>query len=929
MAESTTGYLVMPDGARYDFTLNGLAQFNQLERLIKLTAELIKLKDPNNETAKNAAKNLKDLAKSAKNTESEIRDLEDSVKNTRDTFRDAVEELEQTFRPIFRGDWRTSLDKMPGLTGKLAVGVGLLTGSLVGYADQLSSGLQRGISGGIFDFAIAAKSAGISISAFGKALEESGGGFASLDTGATAGAKQFGLLIDSVRNATADVGNLGLNNEQMAEFTARQLKVAISQGFKGKQAQDQVIKNSRELAEELDILANKTGKSVLELAQAAAKLAMDPIVANFIKNAKYGGDRISSASERFAANLRAMFGELGETLAADALRSSMSGLPLVITQTGKNMILASQGFYSELERLAASVRDGTYSDEDQEKLYQIIQKEVQARGQELRYLAQLEGPVGQSAKQFLELAKEAEFYNSAAGRERRERDKTAQQFNAEVRKFQSNLQKLAIPFLQLINEINWADFFAVFNAGFKIILDAVKLTSEFISRFKEKINSVINLIPGLGDIEDPLGKSVGYLIGLGSAIVVAIGAFSLLKASFTGISKIINSTIINFSTLKDSVNRLADYIRQKITGASARGTVISNRPDPWDQYNSPTYKRRENEAFKDKIEERKKQEKTVLTTETPKTETTLKRLFSTSIDAGYGTSPSRPLYVNIVRGLRTLRGREDRTGPRTDRNIPPATPSPGTQPDSRQRPAPPATPTPQTRQRPTVTTAPAPATSTQTPRTPPPSIPVPTPATSTPQTRQSPTGTTVNMPDQDRSSRFGSVKGAVATGALIVGGSVAADMIMNRASDQETDIKETSSMTGGLLGSIAGAGGAALLGRFIGGGIGTALGGPFGTIIGSTLGGVLGQYVGEAIPDFLSKDDDDSISSLKQKQEEMELKNASLYNQNLELQKQILAKLTESENTNRFAAGAAVRQASNTESSLRYLRDQHMYTQSG
>ena len=879
MAENTTGYLIMPNGERYDFTLNGLAQFKQLEQLIKLTAELIKLKDPNNQAAKDAAKNVTSLSSASKQSAANIRTLGTSATDASDSFKNAVEELEQTFRPLLRGDWRTALDKVPGVTTKLAVGVGLLTGSLVGYADQLSAGLQRGISGGIFDFAIAAKSAGISMSAFNKALEESGGGFASLDIGATAGAKQFGVLIDSVRNATAGVGNLGLNNEQMAEFTARQLKVAISQGFKGKQAQDQVIKNSRELAEELDILANKTGKSVLELAQAAAKLAMDPIVANFIKNAQQGGDRISSASQRFAAGLRGMFGELGDTLAGDALRSAMSGLPLVITQTGKNMILASQGFYTELERLAIRAKEGVYSEEDQQRIYDLIQKEVKARGQELRYLAQLEGPIGQSAKQFLELAKEAEFYNSAAGKERRERDKTAQLFNAEVRKFQANLQKLAIPFLQLINEINWAGFFSVFNTGISVIIDFTKLVSEFVSRFKEKINSIINLVPGLGDIEDPLGKSVGYIIGLGSAIVVAMGALTLLKTTFGTITKYGTTLVTSFASLKTTIGSLTDFIKTKIRGTTGRGTIISGGPNPLD---IPAYRRRQRPD---------------LAVEQPAGAATptaaARRMFSASIDAGYGTSAFKPLYVSVVRGVRGA------AGDGTYKTSPGGILIPEQREPGRTQPRPGPVSVPPRDRRPSRE------------------------AEEWLRSRNAPT----QVPPTP--GRFGGLKGMLGTGALVVGGSVAADMISSIGSDTKPTGKELGGTAGSLLGSIAGAGGAALLGRVIGGGLGTVLGGPAGTLIGATMGGVVGQKLGEAIPEWFSKDDIDTSDSLKRERMDAETRNVSLYQENLNVQKQILAKLTEQENISRYGVNIASRQASTSESSLRYLRDQSYLSQVG
>ena len=52
------------------------------------------------------------------------------------------------------------------------MGLGTVVGALTGYADKLTEGLQRGVSGNILDFAVMAKTAGLSIADFSKPSSE-------------------------------------------------------------------------------------------------------------------------------------------------------------------------------------------------------------------------------------------------------------------------------------------------------------------------------------------------------------------------------------------------------------------------------------------------------------------------------------------------------------------------------------------------------------------------------------------------------------------------------------------------------------------------------------------------------------------------------------------------------------------------------------
>ena len=525
MADTAKGFGRILAGDQFEFTLDGLATANQMDKLVNAISK--SMGGTGTGGASGASTSLKrgrerlekfneSVDEATKANTASAKAKEEETKNS-EKLNKELYKFKGALHSLGRGSLTGALESIDTVGSRFALGLGTLVGSLTGYADKLTEGLQRGISGGIFDYAIAAKTAGITIEQFSKAIGETAGGFASLGVGATDGAKQFGALVSSVREATAGVGNLGMTNEQLAMFTAQQTKTAISQGFKGKAAQEIVIKNSRALGDELDTLANRTGKSVMELAAAAMKLAQDPIVANFVQTSKRGGDQISKAVQQFGASLRGVFGEAGDAIASDTLKSALGGLPLVITQTGKNMIMASSAVYSELERQANIVkRGGEITADDQEKLRNTVIREVEARGAELRMLANLEGPMGESARQLLSLAEQANFYNSEEGAKRREEDKSAQQFNKSIREFQANMQKLAIPFLQLINSIDWTQ---LINA---------------LSAFADIVRLALTPLTALGEVlgyKNIGGTVIGGLFGLGAVVGLLVGAYSLYTKS--------------------------------------------------------------------------------------------------------------------------------------------------------------------------------------------------------------------------------------------------------------------------------------------------------------------------------------------------------------------------------------------------------------
>jgi hypothetical protein len=544
MAESQKGYGQILGDSRFEFSLDGLASYSQLKKLISLTEAL----------AKKAGADTTGLTKEEKEEVNLLKDKNKQTSKSIDLEEErykSSQELDRKFRDLskttefFKGNLASAGYGVTTRLTLITTGVGSLIGALSGYADQLQAGLQRGISGGIMDFAIAAKTGGVSMQSFAKALEESGGGFASLGAGATEGAKNFGALIGSVRGATASVGNLGLSNDQLAMFTAQQVKVATAQGFKGKAAQEVVINNSRALAKELDTLANQTGKSVLEMTQAAVKLAQDPLVSSFVRDIKTGGADVAKSLNSYAANFSALFGKEGDKLARDTLGPALAGLPMIINDTGKNMALASQSTYNEMNRLAQKAKSGEQmTDEDRQRLSDTIKQEMKTRGGEIRMMAELGGPLGDSAKQFLSLAQEVAFYNSAAGEQRRKEDEAAKQFNAAMNQFKANLMALSIPFLKLINGIPWDTFI-------KTITTFVDVLGFLLTPF----SLLGNILGGTG-----AGSLLAVVGGVASALLVAKTGYDLL----TGVLKNLTGT----TTTLDSV-----FKKLQATLATPGGTL--------------------------------------------------------------------------------------------------------------------------------------------------------------------------------------------------------------------------------------------------------------------------------------------------------------------------------------------------------------------
>lgn len=168
MADIATGRGKILAGDQFDFTLDGLASAAQMERLIKAISASMGGSGSGG-VADAAAKlkrgreRLEKFNESISETTKATEDLTKASKAESDRLKKAKVEAEKftgALKQLSKGKVETALEIIGSAPAKMALGIGALVGSLTGYADKITDGLQRGISGGIFDYAIAAKTAG-------------------------------------------------------------------------------------------------------------------------------------------------------------------------------------------------------------------------------------------------------------------------------------------------------------------------------------------------------------------------------------------------------------------------------------------------------------------------------------------------------------------------------------------------------------------------------------------------------------------------------------------------------------------------------------------------------------------------------------------------------------------------------------------------
>jgi len=571
-----TGTVTSDNVGGFKFNLDGLASAAQMDKLIALMqirAGALKGLAKAEQDHLKALAGLSEASRSVTGAnKDETKAKVEGAKRQRELDRATANLTESFAEGRFTSGFKRYAESILGENSGLALGLtafGTAIGFLKEYATKAGEALKIGVAGNVLDLAVAAKSAGMNIDQFTKGLVETGGGFASLGSTSIDGAKQFGLLVNQVRADTSAFGNLGLSIDELTAFTGQQVKIAVAQGFKGRAAQEQVRKNTISLGRDLQDLSEKTGKSITELAMAANKLASDPLISALVSGSKSIKSDVSAAVASFAANLRGVFGERGELLASDALKSAAAGLPLAMTEAGKSLLIAGQPLYAELTRLAESARNGAkVTEQDTQRLAELAKQEVEQRGAQIRTMAMLDGPAGESARQLLELAQQAEFYNSEQGKQAQ----NTRKFVAEQNRLSASMQQVMLPIVEALNLINWTAFSSVVAGA----IDAIKVLTMPITLLADGIGYVMSLFGA-----DTKGGFIGTIIGTGlamggllAAVLAASKAVSVFSAAMTKVS--MSSSMPKFGSLSSpkSMGGVANFAKAAVPMAIA-GTALA------------------------------------------------------------------------------------------------------------------------------------------------------------------------------------------------------------------------------------------------------------------------------------------------------------------------------------------------------------------
>lgn len=518
MADRVTLEGNYPTGEVFKFTLDGASTYDQMQRLIDLTATMaakFSKRDP--EERKRIEELRTNTAEIEKSTEA-VEDLGFKV----DTTGKAINALNSVTQ-VFSGNLTALSTIMRDVKDPfIQAGTASLTmaKALLNYSDWLRPALQRGIGGAVLDFAVYAKSAGMSMENFSKLLEASGGAFTQLGDTPNQAAKNFAVLINEVRAATESTGNLGMSQMELAGWTTEQLKIAVFQNMRGKAAQDRVISVSKELSEQFQELAQRTGKSTKELAEYAAKLVMDPTISNFIATMAKGGDDVSKAMQVFGSSMGALFAKQGEELANVAAKTAVAGVPLFTDALGAEIFRVMPNFYQNLQEISRKARLGIELKPDELKAFKrSFESEYEYRQKWLAFM-EATGTAEQKAAvaRVQAMYQQSRNYNEAEIRRRRQQADAAQKFNAEVNKLRATLHQLTVPFLEMLNTIDWAGVMSILTGA----AGAVKFIVEFL------INPLAKAVEG-----SKFGEIFGFLLGLGAVASVLLSAFKILTKVIT------------------------------------------------------------------------------------------------------------------------------------------------------------------------------------------------------------------------------------------------------------------------------------------------------------------------------------------------------------------------------------------------------------
>jgi len=167
----------------------------------------------------------------------------------------------------------------------------------------------------------------------------------------------------------------------------------------------------------------------------------------------------------------------------------------------------------------------TPSEEDRKRMRESALEAERTMGEQLRVYSKSNDAAGQAAREILAMAQEARSYNTDANVEKRKREKAAQDFNSEVNKLSANMNQLMVPFLQLLNGIDWTFMFQVLN-GFAATIKTLLTPLEWLGK----------LLGASG-----IGTVVGGFLGLLTVGSLLVSGFGLLANGVRGLVGVITT----------------------------------------------------------------------------------------------------------------------------------------------------------------------------------------------------------------------------------------------------------------------------------------------------------------------------------------------------------------------------------------------------
>ena len=254
-------------------------------------------------------------------------------------------------------------------------------------AETTTKALMQGLDGltnSAVSYAIAAKTAGLSIEQFEKALKNAGGMANLIDSNVKNTGQAFADGIKSFREAASKANYFGQSFEELNRSFGRSIQMVALSGMKGEEAVKTATQMALGEADTVRRLAISTGKTVEEINNRFDDLAKNDYF-------RLGTSRLLARGEKDAAmqvnNLAKAFvaasDEFGKGIAEDMSLAAIAGVdPSMLGGQYQQMML----MFPELEK---AIKDGQRAGMTPEQLNQVMAQQAQMIMRDPKYQGQL------------------------------------------------------------------------------------------------------------------------------------------------------------------------------------------------------------------------------------------------------------------------------------------------------------------------------------------------------------------------------------------------------------------------------------------------------------------------------------------------------------------------------------------------------------